>query len=128
MAALLIGLCWLGNALRGDPHLVSVFPSTVSILAFPLAIYPALRLRARMHPADSTGLRRVGWGIVWPASIGFAVFVAAFGAYRFGRFRAPELAMTFAGTLVVSLLFGWLSVLLCVLLVRKSLNGSSAAA
>jgi hypothetical protein len=127
LAALLIGLCWLGNALKGDPHLVSVFPSAVSIIAFPLALCPALRLRARMHPADSAELRRVGWGVVWPASIAFAAFVVAFMAYRFGGFPASGLALAFGGTLVLSLLFGWLSVLLCVLLVRKSADGSTEA-
>ena len=120
LAVLLIGLCWLGNALRGDPHLVTAFPFALCALAFPIAVYPALRQRARVRPCTVTALRHIGWGVVWPASIAFATFVAAFEGYRFIRPPISVVVFGFTVSLVLSMVVGWLFVNLCVLVVRNS--------
>ncbi len=127
LAALLIGFCWLGNGLRGDPHLVSAFPLALCVLAFPLAIYPALRQRVRVRPCTVGALQRVGWGIVWPASIAFAIFVAAFVGYRFARPSIGGVMFSLAVTLLLSLVVGWLFVNACVLFVQRSVRGDLRA-
>jgi hypothetical protein len=127
LAALLIGLCWVGNVLTGDPHLVATFPFALCALAFPVAIYPALRRRTRVRPCTVGALQRVGWGIVWPASIAFAVFVAAFVGYRFARPSIGGVMFSLAVTLLLSMVVGWLFVNVCVLFVQRSVGDSLRA-
>lgn len=127
LATLLMGFCLFGNSLGGDRHLVSIFPWAVSLLAFPLVIYPGLHMRARNGPATAAQLRRAGWSIVWPAAIVFACFTTALSVATFAHPATILLAVVFAGTLVATAILGLLCVQLCALIIAGASSTSRAA-
>jgi hypothetical protein len=126
LGTLLIGFGWVGNSVRGDEHSVSIFPWFVTLLAFPLAIYPGLRLQAQTGQATVAELRRAGWSIVWPAAVLFACFNTAFGAATFAHPAAILLVFAFGGTLVATIILGMLCAQLCALVITSSFSQSRA--
>lgn len=126
LAMLLIGFCWVGNSVRGDGHLVSIFPWAVSLVIFPLVIYPGLRLQARTGQTTVAELRRAGWSIVWPAAIVFACFTTALSAVTFAHPAAILLATVVGGTLVGTTILGMLCAQLCALVIAGLSSPSRA--
>ena len=112
LASVLIGTYWLYNVLRGDPHLVSG-PGLVSLLVFPLAIYPAMLRRRTGVGVTPAGLRHTGWSVVWPASIAFGLFAMGYTAYRFGLRAIPLWLFALVGGVVGTVVVGGVFVLVC---------------
>jgi len=127
LAVLLILCSFVGNVVWGEPHRINIFPWLVALVAFPIAIYPAVRGRAKKGTVTHHQLRRTGWAIVWPAAVAFAVFTATLAAVKFARPSIRSLAITFAGTLLLTFGLGLACAEACGAIAVRRGGGTGAA-
>lgn len=103
IGALVCAVVIVGNLVRSDPHLVSVYPDVVSVAVAPLVVYVTSR-RRRLSGASSQEVLAYGVRI---GAIAGAVFAAGFGILTIYRLPAwPHVAfvcgIAFSTVLVLS--------------------------
>lgn len=86
LGALLSGFAVVGNLLRGDPHLVSAFPSWVPIAIAPLAVFLLARHR-RARGESAEAVRALGLRVGTVAGGLFALVLGAFTFYWLGAWQ-----------------------------------------
>jgi hypothetical protein len=126
MALLLIAQCGLFNWLEHDPHHLSTFPWLLGLATVPVVMFLAVRQRLRSSGgAGGRELRRFGWSALWPASLAFALFVAALSAVYFGPSHLPVVLFSFVTALATTLLVGFGSTeVAAVIFTRTTISGA----
>jgi hypothetical protein len=90
IGSLVCAVVIVGNLVRSDPHLVSVYPDVVSVAVAPLVVYVASR-RRRLSGASAQAVLAFGVRI---GTIAGAVFAAGFGIFTIYRLPAlPHVAL-----------------------------------
>ena len=81
IGSLVCAVVIVGNLVRSDPHLVSVYPDVVSLAVAPLVVYVMGR-RRRLTGASSQAVLAFGVRIGAIAGTVFAAGLGMFGIYR----------------------------------------------
>jgi len=102
----------VGNVLRGDPHLVSVFPDGVGFAIVPVFLSVALVWAAR-HGGERASLQRSGRRISALGAIVFASILAGFAVMWFSHASPGLVLFGSAGAFLLTLALGALTTWLC---------------
>jgi hypothetical protein len=98
IGSLVCAVVIVGNLVRSDPHLVSVYPDVVSVAVAPLVVYVAGR-RRRLSGASAKAVLAFG---VRTGAIAGTVFAAGFGIFTIYRISAWPLVAFSCGIAFIS--------------------------
>ena len=127
LAAGLILFFTFGNRTNSTPHTLSTFPYLLSLLPFPLVLYPLLRNQSKTMGAFSVreGIR-LGESVVRLSAIAFSLYVAIYSYFFFGGRSFSLVAASFIITLLWTWMIGIAIAGACAWFVRRTATGNGA--
>jgi len=83
LGVMVSAVCFLGNALSGDAHTLSVFPDILTLLIVPVFVYGSLKWSHEHDRISGDALHQFGRRVGLVATFTFAVFFAFLAAFWF---------------------------------------------